>query len=195
MPNVPSESSALLIEQTLGAVLSAVVKAQALAASTFAQIVQAVGFEDDPASPGALRARTFEFGFSRPEADPANDTISDRPVRATMPLLSIMNLPSIAVDEATLEMDVRIVAHSVATDDPGPPFRVSPAAGLSIGQLPAKIFVTQPVVEPLSHGSGAPPAAPSGNVHVKVTMRRQEQPGLDQILRVLRDTYREEELP
>ena len=108
-PPRDARTNAVLVEQLLGAALSSVVKAQAMAAREAIDIIDEVGFTAD--TRGNRRARTFEFRYTRHEVDPATGEVTPRTVTATIPLMTVLNLPSLVIDSAEVDLDIHIVAH------------------------------------------------------------------------------------
>src|SRR5215472_16881340 len=105
-----SMGEAQLIEHLVGSVLSSIVKAQGLAASQLVDMVDKVGFY--AATDNAPRqVRTFSFDFVRSEVDAQSGQIVKCNVTATVPLLTLVNIPAIAIQEATIDMDLQLVSH------------------------------------------------------------------------------------
>ena len=125
MSTVSSELNALELDQVVGSALAAVIKAQGLAASQLADFIQNVGFAT-PAGGNPPAARTFAFTFNRSELDKSTGTMIQKQVTAEVPVLSILSLPAIAIDEATLDFELKIVAHDAG----------SPAASLAAAAAP-----------------------------------------------------------
>lgn len=189
------QTHALLVEQLLGAALGSVVKAQGLIASQIADLVESVGFEDAPDG-GPMVARTFSFTFTRvtPAVD-GSDELLEQDVTVKLPLLSVISLPTIAIDEATVSLDMKIVAYE-------PP----PAGAKGLGavrdsalrQLPAGIAARPVGLYALPARPQRPPASARGTqqptdaaVHVSVTLRRIESPvGMEQIEAMLTEALK-----
>lgn len=107
----------LPIEFLIAAPLEAVVKAQAMAAHTTAEFVNDVGFEQD--RDGTRRARMVDFEYTHPRADPNNPgEVIDTPVRVRVPLLSMISIPNVQVDEASVDLHLRVHGHQPATEQP-----------------------------------------------------------------------------
>jgi hypothetical protein len=200
----PVSGTARLVEEYLGSTLSSVVKAQGLLSSQLAEFIERVGFEppseDEPDAP--LRARTFSFEFARTEVGDGDELVTRR-VTASLPLLSIVSLPALAIESADIDMDLRIVA----TEAPPPPTPPSPPPTPPTPRPPAG-RPTGPLVPvdrpPLKLGSvpvrprprpttGAPEPQTVGGMRISVTLRRLDLPlGLERVERLLNDGYREE---
>jgi len=171
---------AQLIEHLVGSVLSSVVKAQGLAASQLVDMVDKIGFE--PATPGVSRKpRTFSFDFYRTELDPATNQIVRKQITATVPLLTLINLPAISIQEATIDMDLQLVAHEQASD------AGTDQGALNLYVVPAKKQVVRTADQALVVDS-------AGTIKIHVVMRQESALGLDKIQSLL-DSGTEEKSP
>lgn len=107
-----------------------------LAASQLVDMVDKIGFE--PATPGVPRnARTFSFDFFRSKIDLATNHIIRNKITASVPLLTLINLPAISIQEATVDMDLQLVAHEQPTSVPG-----ADQGPLNLWVVPAKKTVS-----------------------------------------------------
>lgn len=191
-----TQTHALLIEQLLGATLGSVIRAQGLVATQLADLVETIGFA--PATTGQpMTARTFEFQFSRmvPTA-PGSDSYTTQNVTVQMPLLSVVSLPTIAIDEATVDLDLRIVAF--ANEEPGAQRptatqtrqavmgRFGPSAkAVGLYAVPAK---------PLRPRTPEATTQVAGTMRVSVTMRRMESPlGMEKIEAMFAEAVRSQQ--
>lgn len=165
-------AQALLIEQLLGGSLSAVVKAQAMAADQLVALIDQIGFEGEGED---RKVRSFPFSFSRNEVDPESGEIVTREVTASVPLLSIVNLPSIAVDEATVDMELQLVASAPASSAP-----TLPAAP----RLPSPVALFATPLQPRAVRQQQVDSAPVG-MRVSVKLRRQDALGIDRLQSLL----------
>jgi len=72
--NIGAELQALPLEYMLSSPLTAVIKAQALAAQTTIDFIEKVGLEEDTTT-GELSLRTAQFSFEQPVPDPLPATL------------------------------------------------------------------------------------------------------------------------
>lgn len=106
--NIGAELQALPLEYMLGTPLTAVIKAQALAAQTTVEFIEKVGLEEDAAT-GELSLRTAEFSFSQPVPDPANPgAVIVQDTKLTVPLLSLAPIPFIRVSDLNVSFEFKI---------------------------------------------------------------------------------------
>jgi hypothetical protein len=176
MPPVSTETTAQLVDQLVGGFLASVVKAQGLMATQLAEFVERVGFE--PAAAGQpAKARTFSFSYMRNDVDPATGQIQSREVTATLPLLSIVNLPSLTVDEANIQFDLQLVAHEA---------RPAATSGATKSLLaPAAHYAVTARKQSLRNKDQQTVIDPAGTVKMTVTVRRQPTLGLEKLQSLL----------
>ena len=106
--NIGAELQALPLEYMLGAPMTAVIKAQALAAQTTVDFIEKIGLEEDP-NTGELSLRTAEFSYIQPLPDPANPgAIIEQPATLRVPLLSMAPIPFIRVSDLNVSFEFKI---------------------------------------------------------------------------------------
>lgn len=186
-----SQTNAQLIEELIGSTLASIVKTQGMVASQIAEIVETLGFE--PAQPNQpLRTRTFSFEFVRSEVVEGTDVVRRRKVTATLPLLSIVNLPSLAIDEADIQLNLRLVAHDDAVVQPAPRSTKLDTSRLARLPQPRQMFVVAEKLGPTSgNGNGS-----QRNTSMNVSIKLKQQPfplGLDRLQSLLEDSSEQDE--
>lgn len=128
----------LPIEYLIAAPLEAVVRAQAMAAQTTAQFVGEVGFETSP--DGVSRARMVDFEYTYPRSDPNQPgNVVDTPVRVSVPVLSLLTVPNIAIDEASVDLNLKVAGSQEirpAEAQPAPQGRKTTARTAATAPLP-----------------------------------------------------------
>ena len=123
MPINIGQEMALPMEQIIGGPLQAVVKAQALAASSTVDFIQQVGLNPPPIGGGAQTARTVDFSFQRrvpareEEDGEGSDVLTTETVQLTVPLLTIIPVPFIRVKEATIDFEAQVSSSTLNTTD------------------------------------------------------------------------------
>lgn len=182
----PVAGTALLVEELLGSTLSSVVKAQGLIATQLADFIERVGFEPAADDESPMRARTFSFEFNRAEVG-EDDQVVSRRVTATLPLLSIVNLPALTIETADIDMDLRLVATDPAPDVPRP-LMSTERRPIRLWAIPGRSVPTPPPGQPAGSRTTT-----TGALKVRVTLRRMDMPlGLERLERLLADGYVEE---
>jgi len=105
MPDqVSSSLAALPIDDLIGAPLTAAIQAQATAAMSSVQFLREVGFDQS----NNVLTVTFLYSKSKPDGSPGTATL-------TVPLLSILNVPFIRIQDMTIDFDFTI--HQIESKD------------------------------------------------------------------------------
>lgn len=161
------------IEHLVGSVLTSIVKAQGLAASQLVDMIDEIGFE--PAMPGEPRqTRNFSFDFYRDELDETTNRVERRKVSASVPLLTLVNLPTIAIDEAKVRMDLRLVAQ-----------RRGESHGTETTSQPLQLYAVPAKKQLVRSANEAFAVDAAGTIKIEVTLRQQAPLGLDKIRNML----------
>jgi hypothetical protein len=182
--SLPVPQGILPIEYLLAAPLESLVRAQAMAAQTTADFVGQVGFETDQS--GVTRARMVDFEYIQPKADPNQPgNMIDTPVRVRVPLLSLLTVPNVTVDEASVDLQLRIMGQQ-QSEQRGEIPSTAPARPTP-RDLQTKAFLAAPTALRLV-GSIAPPKLADQSASLKVAIKVKQAPtpaGLQQILDLL----------
>ncbi len=106
----------LPMEQLIGGPLKAACNAQTLLAKASSDFIKDVGLND--LGGGKMAARTVDFSFNKPVQDAAGNTTMQK-VDLQVPLLAIINTPSLSVKEAEVRftMEVKSSTSSKTTSD------------------------------------------------------------------------------
>jgi hypothetical protein len=144
------ELANLNFENLIGGPLSAVVKAQALAAKTSVDFIKAVGFlppdPDDPDSTERPIMVTFQYDKPVEVKTGETTTIVPRTFQLSVPILAMLPIPFIRVEEATIDFNAKInsVQDSSTTTDLsiGSEFNSSFSAGAKWFKASADLKVT-----------------------------------------------------
>lgn len=116
MPINIGQEMALPMEQIIGGPMQAFIKAQALAASTTADFIQSVGLSDDGS--GGKKATTVAFSFDRSKAaEDGTDTVKTETVVLSVPLLTIVPVPYIRIQEATIDFEAKVSSSTLNQTD------------------------------------------------------------------------------
>lgn len=103
-PNIPAELNSLDFGVLIGGPLSAIVQAQAASAKSTVDFVNSVGFDETGAP------RTSVFTFTKPVTDPDDQTVLSETVKLSVPYLSMVPIPYIRIDEATIDFNAKITS-------------------------------------------------------------------------------------
>jgi hypothetical protein len=115
--NMSSQFGGLPMDQLIGGPLKAACSAQILLAKASADFIKDVGL-DTTGTTGAMAARTVDFSFNKP-VQGADGTTSMEKVDLQVPLLAIVNTPSLSVKEVDVNftMEVKSSTSSKTTSD------------------------------------------------------------------------------
>lgn len=140
MPSRPAP-----LDQLIGAPLRSLVMGQGIAASASTELMADLGLvgQED----GSVVARTVEFTYVHPVPDPANPGATvDTPTRISAPLLSLLSIPHVAIEEATVAfranvVDVRSTFSGSDPKDPKDP-KLANVVGVSADMFPRTLRLT-----------------------------------------------------
>jgi hypothetical protein len=115
--NMSSQFGGLPMDQLIGGPLKAACNAQTLLAKASADFIKDVGL-DTTGTTGVMSARTVDFSFNKP-VQGADGTTSMEKVDLQVPLLAIVNTPSLSVKEVDVNftMEVKSSTSSKTTSD------------------------------------------------------------------------------
>lgn len=100
--DIAAETQALPLGYYLSAPLTAAIEAQALSAHSTVEFIDAVGVDEF----GALR--TMEFKYLKGITDATDGTLTSEEVTLTVPLLSMVEAPHMAIEDLTVDFEFRI---------------------------------------------------------------------------------------
>ena len=100
------ELSSLDFESMIGGPLSAVVRAQTQAAVTSVDFIKSVGFEKDDKSKPIMV--TFTYDKPVETVENGTTTIKPLPFHLTVPILTMLPIPFIRVEETTIDFNAKI---------------------------------------------------------------------------------------
>ena len=114
--NMSSQFGGLPMDQLIGGPLKAACNAQTLLAKASSDFIKDVGLNDTGG--GNMSARTVDFSFNKPVQDPDGTTKLEK-VDLQVPLLAIVNTPSLSVKEVDVNftMEVKSSTSSKTTSD------------------------------------------------------------------------------
>lgn len=106
--NIGAELQSLPLEYMLSAPLQGAIRSQALAAQTTVDFIEKVGLQEDAS--GNLSVRQVEFEYSR-QVTNANDPAATPTMetnRLTVPMLAIIPIPYIRIQDLSVDFDFRV---------------------------------------------------------------------------------------
>jgi len=161
----------------VGAPLIAACDAQIRLAQATAEFISKVGFEEgEGGAPG--KTRTSDFSFSRPVQD-ATGNWTEETVGLKVPLLSIVKVPTLAVENVDITFDMEVKA---STNDKSS-LDIGAKVDASWGGFGAKVSVQGSVA---SHKENTRTSDNSAKYHVNVQARDAGMPeGLARVMDIL----------
>ncbi len=110
--------SGLDMESLIGGPLKAVCNAQTMLAASTVKFIEDVGLEAPDAN-GVRKVRTTAFSFTRNALTDKGESFGTEEVSMNVPLLSIVKIPSLAVDtvDITFDMEVKSSESSESSSD------------------------------------------------------------------------------
>jgi len=176
------QEMSLPLDQLIGAPLQAVIKAQALAATTTASFINNVGLQ--AGTGGAMVARTVAFSFQRQKVNSTGGSETET-VNLNIPLLTILPVPFIRVEKATIVFDAKVSSTTVDTSNSA--FNIN--AGASGGLFGFHFSVHTSYSTTSTHRNEVDRTA---NLHVEVIAVQDKMPeGLAKVLNILQTAISE----
>lgn len=111
---------ALPMEQIIGGPLQAIIRAQSLAASASAQFITEMGLQEIKAGTAetkSLVARTIDFSFNRLKPQNEGPEPAVEKVNLIVPLLTIVPIPFIRIQEAIIEFECKVSSSTLDTSE------------------------------------------------------------------------------
>ena len=178
--SMSSQFSGLPMKDLIGGPLQAACDAQTLLASASANFIKDVGLQAD--SNGSYAARTVDFGFTRP-TQLADGTGSQEKVELEVPLLAIINTPSLSVKEAEVSFTMSVSSSTSAESSKDSEADLDATASLNYGLFSLKVHVHGHVA---THSANTRKSDNSAKYDVRVVARDDGPPeGLMKVLDML----------
>jgi hypothetical protein len=108
---IGQELSSIDFQAMIGGPLNAVIKAQALAAQTSVDFIKSVGFNASDAATDPGKPTMVTFTYDKPvESKDSNGNIitTPTPFNLTVPILTMLPIPFIRVEEVTIDFNAKI---------------------------------------------------------------------------------------
>lgn len=166
----------------IGGPLKAACDAQIMMAKATSDFIQHVGMDDVDAS-GIRKVRTVDFSFQRPSTAGDGNGIGMEKVNLSVPLLSIVKIPALSVDDVnvTFDMEVKSSVSSEKTSDKSG--SLDAKMGLKLGPFSADVSIKGSVS---AHESNTRKSDNSAKYHVEVHAKDSGMPeGLAKVLDIL----------
>lgn len=136
---IGDELANLDFESMIGGPLNAVIRAQAQAANTSVDFIKSVGFDDEN-KPTMV---SFKYDKAVEEKDAnGNVTVTVKPFELTVPILTMLPIPFIRVEETTIDFNAKINSVQEATTANSSSLSTDLSAKAGWGPFSAKLKVS-----------------------------------------------------
>lgn len=181
--NMADQFSGLPMESLIGGPLQAACKAEVMLAAAVTNFIEVVGFEPAQEKGGKRVAKTVAFSFQRPATDPEGKTIGSETVSMEVPVLSILNIPSLVVDQVDVVFDMEVKSSQASQQTSDKSGDLDGSAKLGWGIFSLDVHIKGSVS---SHQSNTRSSDNSAKYHVEVHAKQAGMPeGLSRVLDIL----------
>ena len=175
----------LPMDQLIGGPLKAACSAQTLLAKASSDFIKDVGLDTD-ATGKVMSARTVDFSFNKPVQD-ADGTTKMEKVDLQVPLLAIINTPSLSVKEAEVRFTMEVKSSTSSKQTSDSKADLTAKAKYNAGLFSCEVTVHGSVA---NHSENSRKSDNSAKYDVKVVARDDGPPeGLMKVLDMLNDAF------
>ena len=175
-----SQFAGLPMKDLIGGPLQASCDAQTLLATATCNFIKDVGMVGKE---GAMEALTVDFSFDRPAIDPTSQKPFSETVNLNIPLLAIVNTPSLSIKEAEVKFTMSVASSSTDQSSTKKEADMKAEAKFGWGPFSAKINIHGSIA---SQSSNTRKSDNSAKYDVKVLARDDGPPeGLMKVLDML----------
>lgn len=189
---IGQELSSINFQAMIGGPLTAVIRAQAQSAQTSVDFIKSVGFNapDAQVDPGKPTMVTFEYDKAIESRDSQGVvTVTPTPFRLTVPILTMLPIPYIRVEETTIDFNAKINSVVESSTTNSTDLSASLAVKGGWGPVSAELKCSYSNKKTSSSGSKTERTY-SMAIHVRAV--QDELPaGLEKLLGVLEDNIKE----
>lgn len=191
MANVGDELGNLDFESMIGGPLIAVIKAQTQAAIASADFIQSVGFKKDEQGK-LIEPFMVSFVYDKPIKDKDGNIVPTK-YQLTVPLLTMLPIPFIRIEETTIDFNAKITAMEKSEQASSHELKAGLEASAGWGAFSAKLSVNYAYKQSSSSGSSIERTY-SMAIHVKAV--QDELPaGTERLLAILEKNIAEAPAP
>lgn len=181
MANIAGQFSALPMKDLIGGPLAATCDAQTMLAHASADFINNVGLQTD--ANGHVTAKTVDFSFKQAGAPDANGNATQETVEMSVPLLAIVNTPSLSVKEAEVNFTMSVSSSETSENSTDSSGSFNASGSANFGFYKMKCSMSGSVA---SHSSNTRKSDNSAKYDVRVLARDDGPPeGLMKMLDIL----------
>jgi len=175
------------MEDLIGGPLQAACKAQTQLAQATAQFIDNVGMtpvlNDEGKATGQRKAKTVDFYFKRPYQDSKTGEVGSEEVSLSVPLLALLNTPSLAIQEVNVSFDMEVKSSFSEKESSDSEATLDAEAKMGWGCFSATVKIHGSVA---SHKESQRASDNSAKYHVDVKAAQNGTPeGLSRVLDML----------
>lgn len=190
--SIGQELSSIDFQSMIGGPLNAIIKAQAQSAQTSVDFIKSVGFNAADAQVDPGKPTMVTFAYDKPtEVKDANGNITITPVpyNLTVPILTMLPIPFIRVEEVTIDFNAKINSVSESTTTSSSELNASLAVKGGWGPVSAELKCSYSNKKSAS-ATEKTERTYSLNIHVRAV--QDELPaGLEKLLNILENNIQE----
>ncbi len=180
--SIKDQFSGLDMESLIGGPLKAACNAQVMMAAATTKFIEDVGLQP-PDKDGNRKVRTTSFSFMRAATDETGKGIGQEEVSMDVPLLSIVKVPTLAIDEVDVTFDMEVKSSTSSESSSDKKGELEANAGLKIGPFHMDVKIKGSIS---CHESNTRSSDNSAKYHVKVHAKDFGMPeGLARMLDIL----------
>ncbi len=181
------ELSSLDFESMIGGPLTAVIRAQAQSAQTSVDFIKSVGFNEDDGKP-TMVSFTYDKALEQTDSN-GTTTVNVVPYSLTVPILTMLPIPFIRVEETTIDFNAKINSVQESRTSSSHDLNTALSAKAGWGPFSAKLKVSYSYKKTSSSGSKTERTY-SMAVHVRAV--QDELPaGTERLLGILENSIKE----
>ena len=189
---IGQELSSIDFGAMLGGPLSAVIKAQAQSAQTSVDFIKSVGFNPSDAATDAGKPTMVTFAYDKPvESRDAQGNITVTPTKfeLSVPILTMLPIPFIRVEETTIDFNAKINSVVESTTSSSSDLSASLSAKAGWGPVSAQLKCSYSTKKTSTSGSKTERTY-SLAIHIRAV--QDELPaGMERLLGILEDNIKE----
>jgi hypothetical protein len=117
--NMSSQFQGLPMQDLIGGPLGAACTSQIQLANATADFIQKIGFLPEKDAQGNVvpgKTRTASFTFDRPSQDPDTGDIIQQKVELEVPMLAIVKVPNLAINQVDITFDMEVKSSTSTTE-------------------------------------------------------------------------------
>lgn len=180
--NMQDQFSGLDMGALIGGPLKAACDAQIMMAKATSDFIEHVGM-DDVDQHGVKKIRTVDFSFERPSTSGDGNGIGMEKVNLSVPLLSIVKIPTLAVDDVNVTFDMEVKSSVCSEESSDKNLQGSAGASYKAGPFSASVSIKGSIS---AHESNTRTSDNSAKYHVQVHAKDTGMPeGLAKVLDIL----------